>query len=309
MGERYFVGVLLVLLYVAIASTQSVVLNIWLVSINVFVMVAISFTIATAVFSAIAMYKQPRSFRPLLAEWRMVVAFNVVTLCNWLFYFLSVKYLEPSVAVTITQGFGPVVMTSWLLFRKEKVSAFTQTCHLITLFAVAILCIHVFVSRSAYSAYDNSQMFLGMVFAFLCCISITATVVISKKFAVAKIPATTMLSVRFPLLIVVTGAFIPFQQTLTFKQEDMFAILAVSLVGVCTSIYVLQRGIEKTSSLAVSTSLAISPLVVLGIQSVLTGYPLSNMLVGLVSLIVTVSIASVLYEGNVFKKQKTPSMG
>ncbi|EFP97959.1 DMT family transporter [Vibrio caribbeanicus] len=302
MGERYFVGVLLVLLYVAIASTQSVVLNIWLVSTNVFVMVAISFTIATAVFSVITLFKQPQSFRLLLTDWRMVIAFNVVTLCNWLFYFLSVKYLEPSVAVTITQGFGPVVMTAWLLFRREKVSTITQTCHLITLFAVITMCIYVFVSRSAYSLYDHSQMFLGLVFAFLCCISITATVVISKKFATAQIPATTMLSVRFPLLIVVASSFIPFQQALTFQQEDMFAILVVSLVGVCTSIYVLQKGIEKTSSLAVSTSLAISPLVVLGIQSALTDYPFSSILVGLVSLIVAVSIVSVLYEGNVIKK-------
>ncbi|NAX21915.1 DMT family transporter [Vibrio sp. V39_P1S14PM300] len=301
MRDMYFIGVLMVMLYIGIASTQSVVLNIWLVSTNVFVMVALSFTIATGFFSLVALLKQPQSYRALQKDWKMIVVFNVVTVCNWLFYFLSVKYLEPSVAVTITQGFGPVVMTVWLLARKERVSKFTQVCHFIVFCAIVVLCVYVFSSRSTLSVYSQSQILLGLLFALLCCISITATVVISKKFATNQVPATTMLSIRFPLLILVSAAFIPFQKGVTLNVEDIYAILAVSLVGVCTSIYVLQKGIEMTSPLAVSTSLAVSPLVVLGIQRVLTDYPPSRLLLFLVSLIVLVSVISLVYEGNQVK--------
>ncbi|KUI97649.1 DMT family transporter [Vibrio sp. MEBiC08052] len=301
MWNGYFIGVLLVFIYVFIASTQSVVLNIWLINTNVFVMVALSFTVATLVFSLITLSKQPKSYRNLMVEWRMVLAFNVVTVCNWLFYFLSVKYLEPSVAVTITQGLGPVIMTSWLLVRRQNVSKFTQICHLVILVSILVLCIYVFTTRSALSVYSQSQVLLGFMLALLCCVSITATVLISKKFAINHVPASTMLSIRFPLLILVSASFIPFQADASIDLNDVYTILIVSLLGVCTSIYVLQKGIEMASPLAVSTSLAVSPLVVLGIQSFLTDYPTSIFLLSLITLIVLTSLASILYEGKLLK--------
>ena len=298
MTERghYISGVLFTLLYILIASAQSVALNIWLHGVNVFLVVGPSFLIVTVVFALVGYFRQRHAYSRLLSHWRFLMALNAVSVCNWLFYFLAVKYLEPSIAVTLTQGLGPVSMTAYALFRREPVSAVTRICHA-TIFAMATaICIYALRYRDALGFYGRGEMVLGIVLAAMCSISITATIRLSKQFAANRIPAPVLLSLRFPLLIFICFGALPLQHGLSITADILYAIVLIALIGVCASTYFLQKGIELAPSLAVSTVLALSPLTVFLIQLLNGHTPFSLALFVMIMIIVAASIVSVAYD-------------
>ncbi|KYN62863.1 hypothetical protein IU46_021990 [Pantoea agglomerans] len=293
---KYLGGVFCTILYILIASTQSVMLNIWLHGVNVFLVVGMSFMVVTMVFATVGFLRQRSSYSMLFTQWRLLVALNIVSMFNWLFYFLAVKYLEPSVAVTLTQGLGPVSMTIYLLTKGQPVSLVTRFCHMVIFITAIAMCVYTVIFRSVYTPYSREEMIAGIIIAILCSISITATVVISKRFAVGKIPASALLSLRFPLLIAVCLGILYFQHGVVVNSSILFAILLIALIGVSASIYFLQKGIELATSLAVSTVLALSPLAVFIIQLFNSHTSFSLILFVMIMIIVTVSIISIIYD-------------
>ncbi|WP_423392354.1 hypothetical protein [Burkholderia sp. LMG 21824] len=293
---HYWVGVVFTVLYILIASAQSVALNAWLHSVNVFLVVGLSFSIVTVVFSIVGVARQRYAYADLLSRWRFLCALNLVSVTNWLLYFFAVKYLEPSVAVTLTQGVGPVSMTLYMLLQRKRVTATTRVCHGIILVAAAGMCAYVLAYRDVYSPYSRFETLMGMGLAVACSISITATVLISKRFAAHQVPAAALLSLRFPLLVVVCAAALPLQHDLRMTADIFATILLVALVGVCGSTYCLQKGIEFAPSLAVSTVLALSPLAVFLIQLSNARAPFSLPIFALIVTIVIVSIISIVYD-------------
>ncbi|WP_422529034.1 EamA/RhaT family transporter [Serratia fonticola] len=294
--SRYLSGVFCTLLYIFIASTQSVMLNIWLYGVNVFLVVGLSFVVVTIVFAIIGFLRQRDAYVTLFSQWRLLVALNIVSMFNWLFYFLAIKYLEPSVAVTLTQGLGPVSMTVYLLSVGQTVSRVTRCCHLVIFMTAIAMCAYTVMFRNAYTLYSREAMIMGIIIAVLCSISITATVVISKRFAVSKIPASALLSLRFPMLIVVCLVILAFHNNVVVSSTIFYAILIIALVGVSASIYFLQKGIELTTPLAVSTVLALSPLAVFVIQLFNNHTPFSPILFVMIMTIVSVSIVSIIFD-------------
>ncbi|MBD1227668.1 EamA/RhaT family transporter [Xenorhabdus griffiniae] len=293
---RYLSGVFFTLLYIFISSTQSVLLNIWLFGVNIFLVVSLSFMVVTVLFATIGFFRQRKAYAELFSQWRMLIALNIVSMFNWLFYFLAVKYLEPSVAVTLTQGLGPVSMTAYLLLTRQSISLVTRCCHLMIFITAAAMCVYTVMFRDVYTLYSRSEMIMGIVMAILCSISITATVIISKRFAVSKVPASALLSLRFPLLIMVCLGILLLQNNVVVDSKIIYLILLIALIGVGTSIYFLQKGIEFATPLAVSTVLALSPLAVFMIQLFNVRTPFSPKLFMMIITIVTVSVVSIIYD-------------
>lgn len=293
---HYWSGVACALLYILIASAQSVALNVWLHSVNVFLVVGLCFSVVTITFAMIGVTRQRHAYAGLRAHWRFLAALNLVSVSNWLLYFFAVKYLEPAVAITLTQGIGPVSMTLYTLLQRKRVSAVTCACHAVIFAVAVVMCAYVLGYRQAYSLYSRGEMLFGMALAVACSLSITATVLISKHFAVRKIPAAALLSVRFPLLILVCMLALPLQHGLMMTRDTLAIIVLVALVGVCGSTYCLQKGIELAPPLAISTVLALSPLAVFLIQLSNARMPFSLPVFAMVMLIVLVSIVSIFHD-------------
>lgn len=211
---RYFAGVACVLAYIAIASLQSVALNVWLASANVYLVAGLSFVVVTACYTLVGLSTVGvAAYQIVFSRRGVLLAVNVTSVFNWLFYFLAVKYLEPAVAVTLTQGIGPLSMTAYNLVRRKPVSRVTLACHGVILVAAALMCWYVVRGGLATGPHSRDEL-------------VMATVAI---------------------------------------------ILAIGLVGVTTAAYFLQRGIELAPPLAVSTCLALSPVVVFGIGRAASG--------------------------------------
>jgi drug/metabolite transporter (DMT)-like permease len=216
---------------------------------------------------------------------------------NWLFYFLAVKYLPPAVAVTLTQGIGPVSMTALSVIRRRPVSLVTRACHTVTLAMATATCVYVIQHRVTNGPYDRGELAVAVAIAVICSISLTATLALSKTFAEAKIPASVVLSIRFPLLILTCLAILPTQEGVALTPRILGIVGAIALIGVATGAYLLQRGVELAPPLAVSTCLALSPLVVFTIDAVRSGTSINAVIFTLISTIVVVSVISIGYDG------------
>lgn len=297
-ARRYFSGVLCVIVYILIASSQSVALNSWLSTTNVYLVAGLSFVIVTAWFVGAGLLTAGReSYRFVREHLGLLLALNVSTVFNWLFYFLAVKYLLPAVAVTLTQGIGPLSMTAYSLWRGEIVSRVTRTCHAVIFVAAALMCSYVVEHRLTTGSYSRTTLAVAILVASLCSISITATIALLKRFAEGSVPTSVVLSVRFPLLLLTCLAILPTQEHLRLDAHVLGIILGIALVGVVTSTYFLQRGVELAPRLAVSTCLALSPMVVFGIAVARNNLNMNGVLLALIAGIVAVSLTSIVYDG------------
>lgn len=306
-ARRYFAGIALVLGYITIASLQSVALNAWLASVNVYLLAGLSFLIVTVFFAGLSLRRYGTGpYRSVLGQPGLVLALNVTAIFNWLFYFLAVKYLLPAVAVTLTQGVGPLSMTAYSLIRREPVSRVTRACHAVILVAAALMCFYVVDDRITNGAYGRGVLLAAIAIAVVCSVSITATVRLSKSLAVAGIPASVVLSVRFPMLVVACLAVLPTQQGIRLSGSTIVLVFGVALVGIATSAYLLQRGIELAPPLAVSTCLALSPVVVFAIGAVRPGSTVSLLVFALIAGIVLASLASIGYDGTRLRRPGKP---
>jgi len=207
------------------------------------------------------------------------------------------KYLLPAVAVTLTQGVGPLSMTAHKMYRGQPVTRVTRTCHGVILVAAALMCAYVVEHRITTGEHDRIVLLLAILAAVVCSISITATLILSRTFADAKVPATRVLSVRFPLLIVTCLLVLPTQHDVRLSGHVLAIVVAVALLGIATAAYFLQRGVELAPPLAVSTCLALSPIVVFAIDAVRSNTQVNLAVLWLISVIVVVSTASIVYDG------------
>lgn len=304
-SSKHFLGIGCTLLYIIIASSQSVGLNYWLHNADIFLVIGLSFSIVTLLFLSIGLIWKRHFYFKLRPHWKMIMGLNIVSFFSWLFYFTAVKFLEPSVAVTLTQGLGPVSMTVWHLYRRQPVSKVTCFSHLIILVAAAGMCFYTVFSRVQFYHYGFNEVSFGIIIAVLCSISITATVKISSTLAVHQIPAPVLLSTRFWFLIIFCGITLGFQQKVVLTPSTFYLILLIALIGVSASTYILQKGIELATPLAVSTMLALSPLAVLITQSLNVNFAFSPAICVLISIIVICSLTSTLYDSyQILQKDK-----
>jgi drug/metabolite transporter (DMT)-like permease len=296
---RYFAGVGCVLGYIAIASSQSVALNSWLASENVYLVAGLSFGLVESLFIAITLGRSGTAAYRFVREHRArIVALNVAATFNWLFYFLAVKYLPPAVAVTLTQGIGPLSMTAYNLVRGWPVSRVTRICHAVILVVAALMCWYVVDHRLTTGSHSRAVLAVAIGIGIVCSISITATVILSGALAQAKVPASAVLSIRFPLLIVTCLAVLPTQRGMHLSAGLIAIVAAVALLGVASAAYLLQRGVELAPALAVSTCLALSPVVVFAIGGLRSHSGANLTVLALIGVIVAVSTTSILYDGS-----------
>lgn len=292
----YWPGVLCVVFYVLIAATQSVALNIFLYGVNLFMVVGWSFLIATLLFFVIGIYTRPDAYTIIFSQWRLLLLLNVVSMVNWLFYFMAVKYLDPAVAVTLIQGLGPVSMSIYYWAKRQFVSRVTKVCHAVIFIAAVCMCYYIIYFKSAHSLYSRNELVIGIVIAVLCSVSIVLTILISKRFSIGNVPVVVLLSLRFPLLIIVCLSALEFQGSMDLHADIVMAILLIALLGVGVSSYFFQKGIELASPLTVSTVLGLSPLLVFLIQLLNANIPFSPVLLALIVVIVAASLLVIFYD-------------
>jgi drug/metabolite transporter (DMT)-like permease len=252
-------GFLFILLNIVIASFQSVFLSHWLKDVNVYFVVAMSFTIVMVLYSTLTLLMGRRYLGILAGMRKNILALNLVSAGNWIFYFFAIKYMNPAFVVTITQCLPPVLVTLYMLARRRTVLKSTLFFH-----SMILLCVILLLRNTLQTSVGQEHdVILGGGIAILCAITVSITIGVSKVFANKGLPSYVVLSTRFPLLIMISWGMTPPGIVRTVASAELVIIAMIALIGLAMANYCLQKGIELSSPMVVSTTLSISPFVVL----------------------------------------------
>ncbi|WP_428243468.1 hypothetical protein [Gynuella sp.] len=252
-------GFVFILGNIIVASLQSVLLSYWLKGINVFLVMSMSFSIVLLLYSSLFLLKGRHFVEGLKSMKKEILLLNMVSACNWIFYFFAIKFINPAAVVTITQCMPAVFTSLFLVVSGKKVTVTTLFFHTLILLCTIFL-VQDYISRDSGI---QSRSITGIGIALLCAMTVAMTIGVSRTFSERKIPSYVVLALRFPFLIVISWSLTPLVAVQNITLYQVYIILFVSIVGLAMANFFLQKGIEYATPLMVSTTLTISPAVVL----------------------------------------------
>ncbi|PQV52621.1 hypothetical protein [Paraburkholderia sp. BL21I4N1] len=252
-------GFLFILGNIIVASFQSVFLSHWLKGVNVYFVMAMSFTLVMTLYSTLTLMLGRKHLATLTGMKADILALNLVSAGNWIFYFFAIKYLNAAAVVTLTQCLPPVLITLYALASRKVVLKSTLIFHGLILLCTILLLRDIL--QTPVGREGNAV--LGSAISVLCAITVSVTIGVSKVFANKGLPGYVVLSTRFPLLVMISWVMTPAGIFSTVTPAELAIIAAIALIGLAMTNFCLQKGIELSSPTVVSTTLSISPFVVL----------------------------------------------
>lgn len=228
-----------------------------------------TFLIAQAVYLVFARRRLPEVVRFVAANPKDVAILNVLTLASWLFMFMALQRIEASVESAVYQG--AVAVGGVALASAAGGSRFRRATWWGVTVAVASLGLLVVVRLTAksdsgtplHSSAVSVGLALALVAGSLGSVYIYCSSVLHRR---VNAPTSTILCVRFGLLLVVTGA-LGGGDVLRLLGSDPATVLR--LVGLAVTFVVLptvllQWAIAKLPSARVSVVTPLVPVFALG---------------------------------------------
>ncbi|MGP2502511.1 EamA family transporter [Pantoea ananatis] len=201
---------------------------------------------------------------------------NVLTLTSWLFAFLSLYKIEPSIECAVFQGSLPIgVLVCELLAGKVKI--FSKRTLGIVLIAVNLFALVVF--RLYYAAgvfnFTANELKLGVLLAVTG--GLTAGFYVFRSAKLYDHGATTLeiLCNRFFLLLIVTG-IISAKDLYIITTMDSFVLvklLSLAFISVVIPVFALQYSVQKLGAPRVSIITPFIPAIALTIEMFTKGWP------------------------------------
>ncbi|WP_338898160.1 DMT family transporter [Streptomyces sp. TG1A-60] len=184
-----------------------------------------------------------------------VVMLNVSTAVCWIAVLYAFTVFEPAMANSMIIGLGPAVTIAlgFKLRPGTKALPLELVAAGAMIVAMAYLLVTASNGESAIGDVPTRQLVFGIVMCVLTTISLSGVTYYTKRLGDAGMSVRQMMASRFVALIVTTfvilvvrGSFGP------YSPGNVGAILAISLVGVIISLYLLQQGIVRTEPITVS---------------------------------------------------------
>ncbi|MFF8291607.1 EamA/RhaT family transporter [Streptomyces sp. NPDC016309] len=247
-------GPLLVLGYCVINSTKSVFEGALVQNLSPEFIAFNSFVVAQAFY-----FLTLRDKKALKAVVRRclpdVVMLNVSTAVCWIAVLYAFTVFEPAMANSMIIGLGPTITI--LLGFKLRPGTKALPLELVAagamLAAMGYLLAMASSGESAIGDVPAGELVFGVVACVLTSTSLSGVTYYTKRLGDAGMTVRQMMASRFVALIVATlvlltarGSFEP------YTPDNVGAILAISVVGVIISLYLLQQGIVRTEPITVS---------------------------------------------------------
>ncbi len=262
-------GVLLVVLFNFLQSTQIVTLGNMLQSVDPVVVMLLTFSLATFVFLALQVRRLPTLWERIKKSPWDVLGLNIATLMSWLPLLFALKYMEPAAADAIAFSIGPLItVLFWKKLRPKKPVVLGESIAAVgILFGVLVLSLISWQGFSAMGQLPLRNTILGLINAVLCGFGVVGCVVFSKRLGEKGVTAGQMLGLRFFVLMAVGIFFWPAGVALSqFSSTFYSEILMIAVVGVIVPLYVLQLGIQRCEPITVSLILSLLPAFSYGMQ-------------------------------------------
>ncbi|MFB4424343.1 EamA/RhaT family transporter [Streptomyces sp. QL37] len=261
-------GTLLVLGYCVINSTKSVFEGALVQDLSPEFIAFNSFVVAQAFY-----FFTLRDKRGLWAAVRRslpdVVMLNVSTAVCWIAVLYAFTVLEPAMANSVIIGLGPAITIAlgFKLRPGTRALPLELAAAGAMLAAMAYLLVMASGGGSAIGDVPAGELAFGVVMCVLTSVSLSGVTYYTKRLGDAGMSVRQMMASRFVALIVSTFVILLVRDSVgAYSLDNVGAILAISLVGVIISLYLLQQGIVRTEPITVSMLFGTNLLITYAVQ-------------------------------------------
>ncbi|MGW1812897.1 EamA family transporter [Streptomyces sp. NPDC002125] len=247
-------GPLLVLGYCVINSTKSVFEGALVQDLSPEFIAFNSFVVAQAFY--FLTLRDKRGLRAVIRRCLPdVVMLNVSTAVCWIAVLYAFTVFEPALANSMIIGLGPAVTIAlgFKLRPGTKALPLELAAAGGMIAAMVYLLVTASHGESAIGDVPTGQLVFGVVMCVLTTVSLSGVTYYTKRLGDAGMSVRQMMASRFVVLIVATFAMLVARDSFgPYSPGNIGAILAISLVGVIISLYLLQQGIVRTEPITVS---------------------------------------------------------
>ncbi|WP_028478975.1 EamA family transporter [Nocardia sp. CNY236] len=225
-----------------------------------------------------------------------LIRINITTAVMWLAFIYALKHIEPAVVVAINSAVIPIATLAFATLNGRNVESADLVSSAGIFLSVALLAIVTITGVSGVGRLSATQAVLGIVGALVSGVTTAWNNIIAKRLAEGGLNASTVMALRFPLLIVSCLACIRLTDTpFAIGTGQLGAILLVALLLIVVPLYFLQLGIARSDVATTAVLIAIGPLITFLCQQALGNYPFSvPSLAGI--LIATMFVIYAIYE-------------
>lgn len=263
-------GVLLVATYVVMCSGREIYLSSLLKQVPLFLLLFLSFGLATLFFLLIQVPQGKGLGIKLRASWMDVVKINFTTALMWGAFLYALKWIQPAVVSSLNGAMGPIsslALGLWMIqgqktFKSDYVAATG------VLVSVAYMITMILAGRHADGSIEPTNIVLGLAASVVSGVVTALNNIYAKRLSKAGWSAGEVLAVRFGVLILISGAFtLGSSAAVDFGTVGFINFLAVALLGMVLPIYILQLGIARSDVNVVALLIAVGPLLTLALQT------------------------------------------
>ncbi|KUI97201.1 hypothetical protein [Vibrio sp. MEBiC08052] len=256
-GQYFILG------YCILGSAIDVLLSGLLQSIELFVLLFWTFSCTWLVFLLVTLTVSPVKIYTLIQSYKLIILLNISTLGSWVGLFIGLKWTEPSIMVAIIFGLSPIISVLIELVTGKSIDA--KTTVITVMLAIIVTMLVMLAVESTRSNVFHSGLTFTLMLSFVCILTSVCLVMgtyIAKKLSKMSFKAENIQSFRFPLLICVCYLLLPTPESLTEVRSDFWMYLPIIVVlGNAIPIWMLQKGIERTSVIKTNIIINITPCI------------------------------------------------
>jgi drug/metabolite transporter (DMT)-like permease len=274
--DRETAGFLASLAFVCLASVRDVYLAGLFQRSSPLSVALVAFVLCAAVFLPIAATRSPRSLRLLRERPRELFWINATSGLAWISFFYALRTVEPLLVQVLFAGVGPLsilVIDRWLpgLTPPARIERLERCIHVGLLATLALAAAVALGGLSGAGPQPLGTRALGVALAAGAGFSISVNTVLCRKLNDVGVDPVALVAVRFLGAIALVTALALFSRhdfAGLFSWRTSAVVVGVSSLLVVFPIYVNQVGISLASPLTVRVVMALTPVLLFGLQLV-----------------------------------------
>jgi drug/metabolite transporter (DMT)-like permease len=272
LNNRVF-GLSLIFLFVLSTSFRDVYFSGVFQGVSFFLITLISFSICTLIFIGITVVKSLNQLIFLFKDWRSLFLMNVTTAIGWILYFFALKNLEPSVVNTIWSGVGPITIgvlssVGINIANPVPIKLVERLCHTGIFVSLILLAGVVLVNLSGIPTTNTFEGAISLITTVLSSVSITVSILFSKRMNENGITAETVVAVRFLLTVVISAIAVLTnnEPTGVISSQQVLDLSLAAILLIVLPTYIFQMGIAITAPITAELISTLGPILVFGLQ-------------------------------------------
>lgn len=260
--NRSLQGILFVLCYCLLSAGQTAYVGRTLHYESPMIVIAICFGMTTLFFLATQLFTPERIAIAFRTSGKDLIILNVYGAVSWMTAVYSLEFLAPALADLVGFAVGPLVLTYfWRWLRPQTPSSGRdRIAAWILSFGLIFLIFDTLEGHSALRAVDPQSAALGFAMAVLSGLAAVGIKISAKRIHDRGVDTTTVMSLRFHLLILVAAVFSVADSSHEVELPLLGDLLALSALGFALPLFLYQAGLRRLEPITVAMMQCLIPV-------------------------------------------------